>query len=365
MFYLKKIQSLYVILPLFLWEGCVPSIPEIRPVPKEDSCQRISSGPGPEDMEILHSFGQDWLVYSSHERRIPGQTGKLYYIPLDSASLGSGLFSSHPLPVDRYPMHFRPHGISHSQFQGKNRLYSISHPRLGLDLPPGEDIPQHTIEIFEEERPGSWKYLSSLSDPFLTSPNDLYALPEERLLISNDIGSDLNFGTALDLIFRRSTSDITYYANSQFYPINAKIPFGNGIWYVGGERPGTKGTLYRASHIEKSIFVYELEWSSESLPILKLQDTIPFPGGPDNLYSNEYGFYTTTHNSDLKFFRHSRSVEEPSPSQVWEIQNGREPRLIFSDPGKEISAASTAIRYQNWLFISQVFESFILVCRIR
>ena len=89
---------------------------------------------------------------------------------------------------------------------------------------------------------------------------------------------------------------------------------------------------------------------------------IDFNGGPDNIIKNEYGFYTAIHPSNYLFLRHVSNPKNLSPTQVFKITNSRDTKLIYSNVGDEISAGSTGLVYKNTLFISQVFEDFVLAC---
>ncbi|WCL49263.1 hypothetical protein [Leptospira sp. GIMC2001] len=345
---------------------CGKEIPELKPMgDKGANCQKIGQAPGPEDFELIRAKSKDYLIVSSHERRIPNLNGGLFYLELKpnlslSNSQGVGSQKNNPLvltplKVDSYPPNFRPHGISSTQVNGKNRLYVISHPKL-------ENL-AHTIEIFEEASGSqfSWKHIETLSSNKLMSPNDLFALPEGKLLISNDGTANL-FVTLIDLVFNLNTSDITYYENGKWYLLDQKIPFGNGIWY---EENNEEKLIYRASHFDQSIYVYSARWIENSFPILNLKYKIPFSGGVDNLYKTEKGFYASIHPSNTDFLGHAKDKSKFSPSQIYRINLPRDSNLIYSNLGDEISAASGAIAYGKTLFISQVFEDFILACDLK
>jgi hypothetical protein len=337
---------------------CSQPIAEIRPLGKQ-SCQKISRTPGPEDFELIRLKNQTQMIISSHDRRNFDSNGKLYKINLESHLLAKSKFNSsylvEPLHVDRYPENFKPHGISSSYKNGKLRLYVISHPNLKEK--------KNTIEIFElgNEKTFSWKYMGELVNEKLSHPNDLYALPEERLLISNDGDSVNAFLFFINFIFKRATAEITYYENGKYYIADEKVPFGNGIYY---EEIESEKRLYRSSHLDKSIYVYDVKWIENYQPMLTLQFKIPFDGGPDNIMKNEYGFYVATHPSNLAFLNHVKSAENYAPSMIYKIEKLTNTKLIYSNEGKEISAASTAVAYKNKLFIAQVFEDFILACEI-
>lgn len=335
---------------------CSSSLSSQKPIIDSQTCVPIPTAMGPEDMEILTIGEKTYLIYSSHNRRNPESIGGLYSIFLDLKSLKTGNFISHKIPVISEPSNFRPHGITLAPFQGKQRLYAISHPIFGKNKPP------HTIEVFEvEDKKDSvipiLKHKETLTHPLLTSPNDLFALPEEKLYISNDPGQNITLTNAITIVFGLSDSTLVYYEKGKFYNLNQDIPFGNGIWI-----DTNKNELYRSSHSQKKVYVYHWETKDSELPTIQLKTKISFPGGPDNLYKNKYGLYTTTHNSNWKFLQHSKDTLKTSPSEVWEIKENNDIKLIFSDDGKKISAASSALVYKNWLFIGQVFEPFILAC---
>jgi|JI8StandDraft_1071087.scaffolds.fasta_scaffold125741_2 arylesterase/paraoxonase len=334
---------------LFMVVNCSQPIQSIKPS-TNSTCQKISGTPGPEDIELVKVNQKSYIIVSSHERRIENTNGKLFFINPDPLKES---FNSVPLNVDRYPENFRPHGISTSKKNGKLRLYAISHPGL--------ENKKHTIEIFElkDEANFTWTYIGELTHANLKSPNDLFALPDERLIVSNDGSGSNSLKVAFDFIFNISSADITYYENGNFYLAGVKVPFGNGIWY---EENGKEKILYRSSHLNRSIYVYDVNWIENYQPTLDLKYKIDFNGGPDNIIKNEYGFYTAIHPSNYLFLRHVSNPKNLSPTQVFKITNSRDTKLIYSNVGDEISAGSTGLVYKNTLFISQVFEDFVLAC---
>ena len=83
--------------------------------------------------------------------------------------------------------------------------------------------------------------------------------------------------------------------------------------------------------------------------------------GPDNITAYRGVMYTVAHSSPLSFIKHSKNPAKPSPIIVWmivpELERGRQ---MFVDDGERISAGSTAILFGNRMFISQVFEPYLL-----
>jgi len=59
--------------------------------------------------------------------------------------------------------------------------------------------------------------------------------------------------------------------------------------------------------------------------------------------------------------RHKNNPEVLSPSVIYEVDTlTGEKSVLFSDDGSLISAASTGLRYGKYLYISQVFDNFVL-----
>lgn len=316
-----------------------------------DQCKRIGGMPGPEDFELIREKGKTYLIVTSIDRREPGSIGKLFYLDLDQQD---SLWQPKELQVDQYPPNFRPHGISSSLYKGKLRIYVISHIDSSLSL--------HSIEVFEKESESAnkWKYVKSLKDSLLCSPNDLFAINDEKLLISNDGQDAKGFFFYWNFLTKRKTADITYYENGKFYETNEKLAFGNGIWYDESEKK-----LYRSSHIEKAIFVYKAKWVENHPPILELIYKVSFPGGPDNIIKFENNFYTTVHPDDFAFLGHAGDKSKISPSMAYKFQEDFIPELIYANKGDQISAASTAVILKGNLILSQVFEDYLLTCKIK
>ena len=74
--------------------------------------------------------------------------------------------------------------------------------------------------------------------------------------------------------------------------------------------------------------------------------------------------------NDFSFLRHSQDASNLSPGTVYVLDTEKHTsKVIYADSGKTISAASSALEIKgikngikNRLFISQVFENFIVVC---
>ncbi|EQA44963.1 hypothetical protein LEP1GSC050_2950 [Leptospira broomii serovar Hurstbridge str. 5399] len=334
------------ILLCFLSISCSAELKTI-PLP---ACSKIAGMPGPEDIAIDRKEGL--LYVSSHERRISDQEGKLYVLNTVDPSP-----KPIPLVVD-YPKPFHPHGISLLMKGNTYRLYVISH------VVPFQE---HSIEVFERtSRPdqksptGTWKHIQTLKDPLLTSPNDLFVESENEIYVSNDHGQGGKFRYFLDDLFRSARSEISVYDGKSWSSLGNPLYYGNGILFI--KRADGKEFLYRSGFMDRAVFKFPVDRSSGKI-VLGEPKTIFVDTGTDNLEADEKGrIFVVGHQSTWKFLRHLRNKDYPAPTQVFVINPDDTFKEIYANPGEEISAGSTAISYKDKLYISQVFNDYILDC---
>lgn len=336
---MKKFSYL---LPFFLILNCISHVSPKGP----KSCEKISGTPGPEDISLDRDAGI--LYISSHERRIPNSEGALFTLDLKKdAKIPQKLETN-------YPQKFAPHGIHFSIVNGIKKLYVISHPKLV----GGEG---HTIEIFRLEK-DKLLHESTMKDPLLLSPNDLFVTGTGKIYVSNDVPAGSQFTQILHVVFRLNSSPISYYNGNKWVLLDEKTAFGNGILL---RKENDKEYLYRSSHVYETVLKYEVNSDASGKPTLKTVKKIELSSGPDNLEEDENGnIYVAAHKSNLRFMGHAGNKEKTSPTQIFKIKPDGTFDEIYANDGNEISAASTGLRYKNKLYISQVFEPFLLSCPI-
>ena len=314
-----------------------------------DDCVRLRGLPGPEDMVLdTADSRRPRLLVSSQDRRQHDpmgevlEPGHIYAVDL------TGALAPMELPFaerDDYPFH--PHGMDLVDVNGGQLLYVINHAVKNT----------HSIEVFRVERE-QLVFMNRLWTEALVSPNDLVALPDGQLYVSNDhlykgfaalLGNALSFGWSNVVRFNVESGRWIVAADG--------ISFANGV-EVRDNR------LYVAATIDEGIYVYDRDPLSGSIggPI----NFIEVGSGVDNLiWEDEEHLLTAAHPDLFAFLDHLESAENPSPSEVYRVnvRTGAVER-IFSDDGRLISASSTAIRFENRLYVSQVFEPEILSCSL-
>lgn len=317
----------------------------VKPVPIE-GCKRIQGMPGPEDMAIDRETGI--LYISSHERRGELVDGKLFQLNLNS--------SGEILPAlieTNYPKNFRPHGMSLAKVNGKSLLYVISH----IDI----EKPTHSLEVFQIEK-GKVSHKETILDQSFISPNDLFVTTDGRIFISNDRGTGSNFRSYVDAAFGIKRAQISYFDGKKWKLFENAVTFGNGILH---KKMGEKEFLYRAATTPEKIYKYEIGQDAGET-ILKEVKVFSFDTGPDNLEEDEEGnIYFASHKSMFRFLNHKDDANYPSPSQVFRIDKNENIKELYANDGREIPSSSTALTYKNRLYISQVFNPFLLSCPLK
>jgi sugar lactone lactonase YvrE len=133
--------------------------------------------------------------------------------------------------------------------------------------------------------------------------------------------------------------------------VAGRIAMGNGV-VLGPD------ALYQAATRGNRVYRYPL------LPDGRLgkRKVIARVVGPDNLRWDGDSLLVACHLRGLAFMRHTQDASKWAPSTVYRIStDGGKPQVVYADKGGTISAASTALRLDGRLYISQVFGGTILV----
>ncbi len=329
-------------LGIFLLVQCGGSITE-RPIA---GCIKTYGMPGPEDMDLIRDSST--LLVSSHERRNSlKDLGAIFEISL------SDPLSFVPKKIEtNYPENFRPHGISYAKIKGIDTLVAISHT-LQKEYP-------HSLEIFEKSKDGRWSHKKTLQDSLLISPNDIFMNEDGEIFVSNDNGTMNSFRKYWDIIIKSPRADIVYFNGKTFRNLNVPVILGNGIHI---QKKDDSEILYRSVFSEGAVHRYKVVRQNGELS-LKFLDKIEIQSGADNLTEDENGkIWVAGHPSTFGFLKHAISKSLESPTQVFVIDPiTKIANEVYANRGAEISAGSTGLVFKDKLFISQVFEDFILSC---
>lgn len=333
--------------------------------PLDSSCIAIRGIPGPEDLEVdTRVPSAPRLLISSQDRRPePLPQGAIF-------SLAAGDDRPRRLPLlGRDGCSFHPHGISLVVGDGTSYLYVINHhdaadirPTAGCLAGAGDVAKVSSVEVFRVES-DALHFLTRLADPEkVTNPNDLVALPDGTVWVTNP--ADSRLGQVWEgFLGRNHGSRLVSFDCSQ----SPGRPGCLGTWTAGpqfgaylngiAERNGG-AELFVASTAENRI--YQLDSATGALRVLAEV------AGPDNLSweSDRRDRLLVAGHPDLrKFLQHRASARTPSPSQITEIDLATGGEQVYGDDGGRISTASVAVRLRDSWLLGQVFEPFVLRCR--
>lgn len=305
---------------------------------------RIEVGPGPEDMALDTSNGQERLIISCSERRTGDNSKNGFY----SFDIESGELMK--LPIEKLPadISLRPHGIDIGIVDGQQLLYCVNHENNEDDFPPAG---RQSILVFELLA-DKVVFREQLTFEMLISPNDVCTDNQGGIYVSNDSGERNNFWEKL---FELKRSFVIHYNGQNWSAAGDKLKYANGVG-VKNDR------LYITGTQEKNIISYQI--NSDGTHTDKQE--IPCMKGNDNITFNGNNLITTAHLDFLKFMKHVKHADKPSPCAVYSVNlETNEMDTLYQDNGAILSAASTGLVYKDHLYIAQVFNPYIIQIPLR
>lgn len=343
---------------------------------------RLGPVPGPEDFEIQTS-GPDsprLLVASQNDagNRETTEPGEIIAL-----SLAKGDEGKPPRTLVRAdPEHknlcssFHPHGVSLVTLpDGQLRLYVINHhDRRDLDcLRSPRVTPQagriNSVEVYDVQPDGNLRFVDRHLDNLLTNPNDLAALPDSTLYVSNAPMHGLGF--PYEALIAHSSSSVVMFDGKSWHRAAFKPRIANGIAV-----DASRHRLYVAETRRKRITIFALDGRGGPTAPNKVGE-IPVRSGVDNLSWGPAGpegrtLWVAAHPSLFAFVRLGQAWKKDwktkksrqSPSEVYRIDlssndSGTATR-VFDDDGSRISAASVAFLFDGNLYVGQCFYDFVL-----
>ncbi len=318
-----------LLLPLILFSGFFQ---ETAPL-TEQAGERISTGPGPEDMVLDTLHGAPRLLVSCTGRR----ESHTPYGEIEAISLPGSGRTILPRLGEPADLVFRPHGIC---LEG-DLLYVISHERE-------PDV--HPVLIYRVAEK-QLEFIEQIDHPLLNSPNALVAGPGGELYVVNDSGKR---GSMTEKIFRLKKAGVIRLKKDTGENWEAR-EVASGLSYPAGINRIGK-TLFVGDAIQHRIHTFSIT-ADTLLPGKGLEGL----KGNDNIRTHGNDLLTTGHLKQFRFIRHVNDPGNPSPVAVYRADPVAGTfRVIYRTDGTAISAGSTAIIHGDHLYISQIFEPYIL-----
>ncbi|MFH0755900.1 MAG: hypothetical protein V2B15_01260 [Bacteroidota bacterium] len=295
--------------------------------------RRIEVGPGPEDMVLDSLQGLPRLLISCTGRRELQQP----YGEIESLDLVTGRRKVLSRQNEPAGLKFRPHGI----FLDDSLLYVISH----------EEEPDHHPILIYRVSGDTLEFMEWIQTPAQHSPNALVAGPGGEIYFVNDSGKRGSLAEKILKLRRASLVRLTRGTDNQWESqiIASNLGYPAGINRIGNQIYAGDAILHRIH-----IFNITSQGVVPGSPIRGLK-------GNDNIRIHNGRILTPGHINALRFIRHAKDPRKLSPVEVFlaDPQTG-DVRSIYMTDGSEISAGSTAILFDGYLYIGQVFDPYIL-----
>jgi len=309
--------------------------------------QKIAVGSGPEDIALDWSKGTPRIIVSCDERRKDQpDIGTFYGIdPTDNSS-----FEFKIIP-ENFTIH--PHGIDVVTIDSIPYLYAISHDKEGQDWRHRvyRFVIQNDSLLFDNEH--------VMENVLMRVPNDLDVLEDGSFYASNSVPSEDPNESTKAVLGVKTGSVVHYDGKGNWEIVVDDMCYPNGVWVNQEE-----GYLLVANGGCQEVVRYKIKDGKVDAGDKLSTKThgINIPIGDNLMLDNEGVLWTAAHPCPLKFVAHAGDINKKSPMQVF----GLDPmtlktNMVFQNNGDLISAGSTVLKFENRLYIAQVFDPFVLV----
>lgn len=334
---MKIILSLFIV---FAFSACSPKLPLVQ----HRNSVKIDVGPGPEDI-VLDTFNTAYprILASCLQRR----EGKAVYAEICEVNLNNDSYKILKRVNEPQGMVFRPHGFDLvKNLKSELLLYCVSH---------NEEKKEHSIIVYSVFA-DRLEFKEKLDSPLLVSPNDVTANCAGEIFATNDARKR---GSVMESLLKLKTSNVVHYdpTNQQWNVAADRFSYANGIAISHCPSDYVLLSTIRSNklYMLKNTTDNEDQYIPKTIAKLKGLDNITF--------INDNEILVTAHLNQIAFLKHYKDPKNNSPTVVYRVNiNTGEDPAIYSNDGSDISGGSTALYYKGKLYISQVFEPFLLKC---
>ncbi len=299
--------------------------------------QKIVTGPGPEDMVLDTIDNRKRLILSCSERRKKNPPhDEIWVIDINTQQAKILPRINHPDSIL-----FHPHGIDIT-FDGNNLwLLVVNHE---------EKKKRHSILRYLVKENELIFDTIFWNPQYLKSPNDVFAESKDKFWVTNDASSR---NSKLELLLKMKGGNVIHYNGITYIKSTPGLAYPNGVYRI-------KDKLIVSTTRQNKIISYNLDQRGKV--IRGSNKTLAVATGWDNFSKiNDTLLLCTAHVKPIKFLKHYKQPNHLSPVAVYVInlvQNNAE--LLFYTDGSIISAGSTTIFYEGYLYICQVFDPYIV-----
>ncbi len=303
--------------------------------------QQIALGMfGPEDLALDVAAERPRLIVSSQDRRSPKKRGKIFQADLVTHEI-------HEMPrrgePDQLINSFHPHGLDLAMIDDRKVLYVVVH---GTE----EWIVRYTVlenELVYDKTFGH--------NEDLTNPNDVDADAHGNIYVTNSsTGKSFLVNWLKSNVLGMRTTPTLRLSPKGWESVAdlAKAP--NGVLIHGNY-------LLIGDSLADTVTMHPLPGSTGQKKVLEMSM-------PDNMNEGpEHDVLAASHNSRLSFMLHRSEIMKAGGSifRITDIEGSPTLNKVFITDGTMLSAPSSAVYFNNTLYIGQVFDPFILAVPVR
>lgn len=306
---------------------------------------KIFVGPGPEDFELQQNGPRGpRLIISQKDRRHADKPGELLLMDLEGDDREIARIATIKNREDHQPLH--PVGISLVEQPNETLLYVIH---------SNQKKKERWIEKYRVDGDTLRLVEKPLEDPLIKTPNDLVALPNGEIFLSNAGLTRNVFANLFSTVFSIQRGSVVHYDGSKWTPLLKKALFPNGLAIDLSQR-----YLFINLFGAKLMRIYDREAKSF------LAD-VQLDAHPDNLSWEIPGHVLNVacHRSQYRTGFHIASARFRAPSAGYRIDvqkaiSGEQAdELLYDLPG--FNGSSTALVFRGRIYVSQLIDPHIAV----
>jgi sugar lactone lactonase YvrE len=308
-------------------------VPEFVPSENMKSHQ-VTTNPGPEDIVLdTISDANPRIIISCDTRRTKEKSGSIQAMDVNSEKVMEIQRIGEP---ERLVFH--PHGIDLVKLSdGSVKLYVVNH---------NEAEKKQSILIYQLKN-NQLIFEKQLIDESIASPNDVTGTPDGTIYFSNEFHKR---NARLAAILGLKTGYFVSWNGKEFTKREKGFCYANSMAIF-------ENTMYTTGSRNRFLYKSPQVFSAKS----KKKKFAKIPGA-DNISIANNKAYVACHVNLFKFLKHVDSKENKTPTVIYEIDlKTAKKRVFYVNNDGQINGASTAIYFQGRLYLSQIFEPYLLV----
>lgn len=330
-----------LILALIVGCGQLPAEVRVECTQLPAASQQIALGMfGPEDLALDVSAERPRLIISSQNRRATKTRGKIFHVDLVTHEIREMPRRGEPAQLINS---FHPHGLDLAMIDDRKVLYVVVH---GTE----EWIVRYTVlenELVYDKTLGP--------NEELTNPNDVDADAHGNIYVTNSsTGKSFLVNWLKSNVLGMRTTPTLRLSPKGWESVAdlAKAP--NGVLIHGNY-------LLIGDSLADTVTIHPLPGSTGQKKVLEMSMPDNMSEGPD------HDVLTASHNSRLSFMLHRSEIMTAGGSifRITDIEGSPTLNKVFITDGTMLSAPSSAVYFNNTLYIGQVFDPFILAVPVR